>query len=64
MVTQIISDLDTDADGVLSEEEFSLVEEEDKDREKKMEEKRTEFRHAIDTDKDGKVRSRDGRQAS
>ncbi|XP_018497584.1 45 kDa calcium-binding protein [Galendromus occidentalis] len=55
MVTQIISDLDTDADGVLSEDEFVAVDSTEKVSAKKISEKRQEFRSAIDTDKDGKV---------
>lgn len=56
MVTQIISDLDTDGDGVLSEDEFASVESSEKDFEEKNRHKRLEFRHAIDTNHDGKVR--------
>lgn len=58
-MTQIISDLDTDGDGTLSEDEFSLVDskEANGEVEKKTKEKKAEFRTAIDTDRDGKVSS-------
>ena len=56
MVTQIISDLDTDGDGVLSEEEFASIDSSEKDSDKKNEEKKLEFKTAIDANHDGKVR--------